>query len=80
MAGTPTKPKQPDFAFQFGIFTSCVVLWIYLYSQIVDLTTRDPVNASLFYLGFTHYISFLCLLFSFIIVLRHCLKTCDDTG
>jgi len=66
--------KQPDLSFQFGVFSSCAVIWIYLYGQIVDLTTQDPVNASLLYLGFAHYVSFLCCVFSFITLLSQLFK------
>lgn len=63
-----------DITFVLGVFTSAVVVWIYLYDTIVDLTTADPAAISLLYLGMSHYFSFLSVLFSFILLVRHCLE------
>jgi hypothetical protein len=56
------------------VFTSAVIVWIYLYNTIIGLTTSEPAALSLLYLGISHYFSFLSVLFSFILLLRHCLE------
>lgn len=66
--------NKVDITFILGVFTSAVIIWIYLYNTIIDLTTSDPTAISLLYLGISHYFSFLSVLFSFILLLRHCLE------
>lgn len=63
-----------DITFILGVFTSSIIVWIYLYNIIIDLTTSEPASISLLYLVFSHYVSFLSVLFSFVLLLRHCLE------
>lgn len=63
--------RKLDISFVLGIFTSSVLVWLYLYQLIIDITTDSPADLSILYLGAAHYISFLCLLFSFILLFRY---------
>ena len=68
------RKNKIDITFILGVFTSSIIVWIYLYDIIIDLTTSEPASISLLYLVFSHYVSFLSVLFSFILLLRHCLE------
>ncbi|MBW0179190.1 hypothetical protein [Sediminibacterium sp.] len=63
-----------DTSLIFGVFTSSIILWFFLYSTIVDLTTEDPASLALLYLGLAHYLSFACIILSFIVMLNNGLQ------
>lgn len=68
------QKRKLDISLIIGVFSSSIVLWFFLYSTIIDLTTEEPAALSLIYLGFAHYLSFLCVLYSFILMLDNGLE------
>ncbi|UTN05156.1 hypothetical protein L0669_04435 [Flavobacterium bizetiae] len=60
--------EKIDISMQFVIFTTTIAIWIYLYDKIVELTTNQPTNDSLLILSVCHYLSFICIFLSFIIL------------
>lgn len=63
--------RKLDISFVLGVFTSSILVWIYLYQLIIETTTDSPTDLSLFYLGLAHYVSFLSVLFSFVLLFRY---------
>lgn len=63
--------RKYDLGILLGIFSSSVAIWYYLYKLIIEKTYYEPASVSLIYLGVIHFVSFLCVLFSFILLIDY---------
>ena len=63
-----------DISLLLVVFTTTIAIWLYLFETIVTLTTNQPTNDLLFTLNSFHFLSFLCIFFSFIILVAKCLN------
>ncbi|MCW3126439.1 MAG: hypothetical protein JWO03_2097 [Bacteroidetes bacterium] len=60
--------KDIDIAFLFGIITTMAALWYFLYSRIIEITTKELWHKFLWLLTIAHYLIFLCTILALIIL------------
>lgn len=66
-----------DISLLLVVFTTTIAIWLYLFETIVTLTTNQPTNNFLFTLNLFHFLSFLCITFSFVILVTKCLNAIE---